>query len=105
MNKKSFGLDIGTSTVKAVELSADKNAFKLNACIVVPTPPKGMLSESPVDEEEMAQVKKVTETVVKQAEQFVKKNPEKATLVAAGIGAALGAAAAMLFSQGGKKKK
>ena len=54
---------------------------------------------------ELAKVKKATETVVKQSEQFVKKNPEKATLVAAGIGAALGAAAAMLFSQGGKKKK
>ncbi len=55
MNKKSFGLDIGVSTIKAVELGADKNAFRLNACIVVPTPAKGMLSESPVDEEEMAQ--------------------------------------------------
>ncbi len=55
MNKKSFGLDLGTSTIKAVELGADKESFKLSACIVVPTPPKGMLSESPVDEEEMAQ--------------------------------------------------
>ncbi len=54
---------------------------------------------------ELAKVKKTAESVVKQAEQFVKKNPEKAALVAAGIGAALGAAAAMLFSQGGKKKK
>ena len=54
---------------------------------------------------ELAKVKKTTESVVKQAEQFVKKNPEQAALVAAGIGAALGAAAAMLFAQGGKKKK
>lgn len=55
MNKKSFGLDIGISTIKAVELGADKSSFRLNACIVVPTPAKGMISESPVDEEEMAQ--------------------------------------------------
>ncbi len=54
---------------------------------------------------ELTKVKKTAESVVKQAEQFVKKNPEKATLVAAGIGAALGAAAAMLFNSGGKKKK
>lgn len=56
---------------------------------------------------EIAKVKKATESAVKQAEQFVKKNPEKAALVAAGIGAALGAAVAMLFSdtkKSGKKK-
>ncbi|MBI2621567.1 MAG: type IV pilus assembly protein PilM [Candidatus Levybacteria bacterium] len=58
MNKKSFGLDIGVSSIKAVELDADKNNFKLKACIVVPSPPKGMLSESPVDEEEMAEALK-----------------------------------------------
>ncbi len=58
MNKKSFGLDIGVSSIKAVELDLDKNNFKLSALIVVPTPPKGMLSESPVDEEEMAQAVK-----------------------------------------------
>ena len=55
MNKKSFGLDIGISSIKAVELGLEKGGFRLNACIVVPTPPKGMLSESAVDEEEMAQ--------------------------------------------------
>lgn len=56
MNKKSFGLDIGVSSIKAVELELDKAGFRLGACIVAPTPPKGMLSESQVDEEEMAQV-------------------------------------------------
>ena len=60
MNNKSFGLDIGVSGIKAVELSPDKNGFKLNASISAPTPPKGMLSESPVDEEEMAQTLKKT---------------------------------------------
>lgn len=55
MNKKTFGLDISTSFIRAVQLGADKSSFKLDACIVVPTPSKGMLSESPADEEEMAQ--------------------------------------------------
>src|SRR3990167_8688794 len=55
MNKKSFGLDIGISNIKAVGLDVDKSGTKLTACIIAPTPPKGMVSESPVDEEEMAQ--------------------------------------------------
>lgn len=60
MNNRSFGLDLSVATIKAVELLPDKNGFKLNACIVAPAPPKGMLSESPVDEEEMAQaIKKI----------------------------------------------
>ncbi|MDQ5976488.1 MAG: hypothetical protein QG664_401 [Patescibacteria group bacterium] len=66
---------------------------------------KGLSQAEAQATKELAKVKKATESVVKQAEQFVKKNPEKATLIATGIGAALGAAAAMLFSQGGKKKK
>lgn len=53
---------------------------------------------------ELAKVKKSAEAMVKRAEQLVKKNPEKAALVAVGIGAALGAAAALLFTKGGKKK-
>lgn len=54
---------------------------------------------------ELAKVKKAADSAVKQAEQFIKKNPEKAALVATGIGAALGAVAALLFSKGGTKKK
>ena len=38
-------------------------------------------------------------------ESYAKKNPEKAALVAAGIGAALGAAVAFLMSGGKKGKK
>lgn len=55
MINKSFGLDIGVSNIKAVEIEQEKNGFKLSAAIVAPTPVKGMLSESPIDEEEMAQ--------------------------------------------------
>lgn len=60
MINKSFGLDIGISSIKAVEIEQDKNGFKLNAAIAAPSPVKGMLSESPVDEEEMAQTLKKT---------------------------------------------
>ena len=54
MNKKSFGLDISESTIKAVELSRVSTGFVLSASIISPSTPKGMLSESPIDEEQMA---------------------------------------------------
>lgn len=60
MNKKSFGLDIGISTIKAVELTLSRNEVGLTACIMAPAPPKGMISESPGDEEDMAKAIKKT---------------------------------------------
>ena len=57
---KSIGLDIGLSKIKAVSLSRQNNGFILNNFSVMPSPPKGMLSEALVDEEEMAQVIKKT---------------------------------------------
>lgn len=54
MDKKSFGLDIGLSSLKAVWLTRLKDGFELNASITSPSPSKGMMSESPLDEEEMA---------------------------------------------------
>lgn len=63
-----------------------------------------------VAEKETIKVKKHLENTAKQVEDFIKTNPEKASAVAAGIGAALGAAAAMLLSvdkkpfKKGKKK-
>ena len=54
-------------------------------------------------EKEVAKVKKQLEHTYATVENYTKKNPEKAALVAAGIGAALGAAVAFLMS-GGKKK-
>ncbi len=54
MNKKPFGLNIGITSIKAVWLSHVKEGFLLDASIISPTPSKGMLSESPLDEEEMA---------------------------------------------------
>lgn len=57
---KSIGLDIGLATIKAVSLSRQNNSFILDAFGFLPTPAKGMLSEAPLDEEEMAQTLKKT---------------------------------------------
>ena len=54
-NKRSFGLDIGATSVKLVALDGKSGAFILKAAHISPAPTKGMLSESPLDEEEMAQ--------------------------------------------------
>jgi len=54
MNKKAFGLDIGATTIKLVWLDKQNNGFLLSAASMVPTPSKGMLSESLVDQEDMA---------------------------------------------------
>jgi type IV pilus assembly protein PilM len=51
---KSIGLDIGLSKIKAVSLSRQNNGFVLDNLNVMPAPPKGMLSEAPADEEELA---------------------------------------------------
>jgi len=70
MNRKAFGLDVGATTMKLVWLGGQKGftqhqagaGFTLLSCLIAPTPPKGMLSSSPIDEEEMAQaIKKATE--------------------------------------------
>jgi len=57
---KSIGLDIGLDEIKAVSLSRQNNGFILDSFNVMPSPPKGMLSEAPIDEEEMAAVIKKT---------------------------------------------
>lgn len=54
MKQLPFGLDIGVHSIKAVWLGESKKGFMLNATNIVPTPPKGMLSQSPLDQEEMA---------------------------------------------------
>lgn len=56
MNKKGFGLDIGATSLKLVWLDKEKSGFLLKAALISPIPSKGMLSESPLDQEEMAQV-------------------------------------------------
>lgn len=51
---------------------------------------------------ELAKVQKTLEDAGKKAEKYIQSNPKKAAAVSAGIGAALGAALAMLV---GRKKK
>jgi len=60
---KSFGLDIGITSIKAVWLSYGKNGYLLKSYGMLPTPSKGMLSQSPLDEEEM--VNAIRKTVEK----------------------------------------
>jgi type IV pilus assembly protein PilM len=55
MNSKGLGLDIGATSIKLAMLDGKKGAFVLKAASVSPVPVRGMMSESPLDEEEMAQ--------------------------------------------------
>lgn len=55
MNKKPFGLDIGATTIKLVFLEGQKGGYIYKASLIAPSSAKGMLSESPLDEEDMAQ--------------------------------------------------
>ena len=56
MKSTAFGLDIGTTSVKVVWLNRDKEIVTYNTSLTVPTPVQGMQSESPFDQQEMAQV-------------------------------------------------
>lgn len=63
MNKKPFGLDIGASSIKVVWLEQKDQGFLLKSSASIPAPAKGMLSESPLDQEEMsAAIQKVATT-------------------------------------------
>lgn len=55
MNKKPFGLDIGASSIKVVWLDKNDKGYVLKSSASLPAPVKGMLSESPLDQEEMSQ--------------------------------------------------
>jgi len=65
MKNKAFGLDIGLTTIKAVWLSKEDNGFLLNSVITAPTPAKGMLSESSLEQEEISQTIKKMMTEAK----------------------------------------
>lgn len=54
---------------------------------------------------ELKKIHKQMEAASKKVGNYVKKNPEKAAMISAGIGAALGAVTAILISGRGKKKK
>lgn len=56
MKNKVFGLDVGATTLKAVWMDRKKDGYILNSVFTAVSPVKGMTSESPFDQEEMAQV-------------------------------------------------
>ena len=50
-----FGLDLGTSLIKAVQLKKEKGQLVLAAAGSTSTPPKGLVSDSPLDQEAVAE--------------------------------------------------
>lgn len=54
MKSQPFGLDIGVTSMKAVWLTHVKDSYLLSSSYTLPTPVRGMSSESPLDQEEMA---------------------------------------------------
>jgi type IV pilus assembly protein PilM len=56
MKSNTFGLDIGTTTIKVVSLERENNIISYSSSLMIPTPLQGMQSESPFDHQEMAQI-------------------------------------------------
>lgn len=54
MAKKLFGLDIGSTSIKAVEIVGEKNKKRLLAASLVATPSVGLASESDLDQQLIA---------------------------------------------------
>jgi Tfp pilus assembly PilM family ATPase len=64
ISNKSIGLDIGLNKIKAISLTRQNKGFAFDGFSVVPLPPKGMFSEAPLDEQEMAlAVKKAVDSL------------------------------------------
>ncbi len=55
MSNRPFGLDISATTMKAVLLLEEGGKLGVSAIAQSPTPPRGMLSESPFDQQDMAE--------------------------------------------------
>lgn len=53
MKDKPFGLDIGATSLKTVWLGEQKEGFILRTASVMPSVARGIMSESPLDQEEM----------------------------------------------------
>lgn len=69
--QKAFGLDIGTSTIKAVWLAKEEHGFFLQSALTIPAPSKGMTSESPLDQEELAKAIRVLISEAKISTRYV----------------------------------
>lgn len=55
MKNKAFGLDIGTTSLKAVWLSVEKSGYALEAAATIPATTSNLMSDSAVDHEVIAQ--------------------------------------------------
>ncbi|HSA84280.1 MAG TPA: type IV pilus assembly protein PilM [Patescibacteria group bacterium] len=55
MKSNSFGLDIGTSSIKLAWLGRENNLFEYVSAFFAPSPPIGLQSESVLDHQEIAQ--------------------------------------------------
>src|ERR1700733_3211364 len=56
MKSSAFGLDIGSTSIKVVWLNRDANVVSYNTALSIPAPVQGIRSESPFDQQEMAQI-------------------------------------------------
>src|SRR5689334_2666366 len=56
VKSNTFGLDIGTTSIKVAYVSREKTTVAYNGSLSVVTPSQRMSSESPFDQQEMAQV-------------------------------------------------
>lgn len=54
MNTIPFGLDIGATKIKVVSLMKEKETLMYNSALTAATPAKGMMSESPMDQQAIA---------------------------------------------------
>lgn len=68
---KLFGLDIGSISIKAVEVTGDKGNIRLAACDFIPVPGRGIKSESVVDQQLFAQTVKKLMSIAKINTKFV----------------------------------
>ncbi len=59
---------------------------------------KNIAKAQVIAEKELKKLRQTVESSLKKTEAFVKKNPEKAALIAAGVGAALGAAVTKILT-------
>ncbi|CAN5179592.1 cell division protein FtsA [soil metagenome] len=50
-----FGLDIGATSMKLIWLQKNRTGFQLKSCLMTVTPAKGLYSESPFDQQAIAQ--------------------------------------------------
>lgn len=55
MKSNSFGLDIGTTAIRVAWFNREQNALEYVSSFAGPPPTPGILSESPLDQQEMAQ--------------------------------------------------